>query len=209
VINVANKSKKSGNGKRPKGERTESNPYGLSAKHYRFCQEVLVDDNATAAYRRAGYKDTPAACNNAARLIGIDRITAAIKDLREARKKRLEINSDRVLQELACLAFSDIGEIMDFTGEEVKLRRGCDIPEGARRALASLKTKRYFEGAGDDAREVEIMEFKLADKLAALVKYGQHLGMFTTKHEHGGTTGGAIPLEIVGIDFVAAVPLEK
>ena len=33
VINVANKRKKSGDGKRPKGERAESNPYGLSAKH--------------------------------------------------------------------------------------------------------------------------------------------------------------------------------
>ena len=206
---MANKRKKSGDGKRPKGERAESNPYGLSAKHYRFCQEVLVDDNATAAYRRAGYKDTPAANGNAARLIANDSIQATLKSLRDARKKRLEVTADRVLQELACLAFSDIGEVLDFSGADVKLRLACDIPEAARRALASMRTKRYFEGHGDDAREVEIIEFKLADKLAALVKYGQHLGMFTTKHEHGGTNGGVIPIEIVGIEIVAAAAPEK
>jgi Terminase small subunit len=34
-----------------------SNGYGLSDQHWRFCHEFIIDDNATAAYIRAGYKD--------------------------------------------------------------------------------------------------------------------------------------------------------
>jgi hypothetical protein len=41
-------------------------------------REFLKDRNAAAAYVRAGYKDTPAAAHNASRLMGNDKVRAAI-----------------------------------------------------------------------------------------------------------------------------------
>lgn len=59
-----------------------------------------------------------------------------------------------------------VGEILDFTGDVPKLKPACQIPEHARRAIASVKVKRYVEGTGDKAREVEVTEFTLWNKPA-------------------------------------------
>jgi hypothetical protein len=104
----------------------------------------------------------------------------------------------RVLEEIARLAFSDIGQVLDFSGTHPRLRPACDIPEDARRALTSVKVKRYAEGRGEGAGEVEVTEIKLWDKLAALEKAGRHLGLFAPdkhRHEHPGPGGGPNPHE--------------
>ena len=41
-----------------------------------------------------------------------------------------------------------------------------------------MKVKRYVEGHGEGAREVEVVEFKLWPKDAALDKLAKHLGLF-------------------------------
>jgi len=55
-----------------------------------------------------------------------------------------------------------------------------------------VTVKDYVEGRGEDAREVKRVRFKLADKRAALVDLGRHLGMFVDRHEHSGPAGGPI-----------------
>ena len=58
-------------------------PGDLTERQKAFVREFLVDQNATAAYIRAGYKDTPSARANAARLIAKDSIHAAVAALRK------------------------------------------------------------------------------------------------------------------------------
>ena len=41
------------------------------------------------------------------------------------------------------------------------------------------------------------LEVKMHDKVAALTKVGQHLGMFVERHEHTGANGGAILTDVV------------
>jgi hypothetical protein len=101
-------------------------------------------------------------------LMGDDRVKAAIEVALAERKRRLQLTADDVLEELACLGRSDIGEVLDFTGDDPQLRPVNQIPERARRAIASVKVRRYWEGHGDDARQVEVTEFKMWDKLSAL-----------------------------------------
>ena len=137
----------------------------------------------------------------ASRLLTNANVQRAIADLREKRNQRFAVEADRILQELAALALSDIGEVMDFSGNDVKLRPASAIPEKARRAIAAMKVKRYLEGGGENAREVEVTEFKFWDKLQALVKLGQELGMFKKQTETTGPGGGPVQIEIVGIDI--------
>ena len=174
-------------------------------RQWLFCQEFVVDENAAQAAIRAGYGEKGAKQQAARMLPNVD-LQRALAALRAARAQRLEITADRVVQELALVAFSDIGQVMDFTGANVKLRPANAIQEQARRALASMKVKRYLEGHGDDAREVEVTEFKFWDKLSALLKLGQHLGMFTHQVEHTGENGGAIPIRIVSIEIAEPAP---
>jgi phage terminase small subunit len=45
---------------------------------------------------------------------------------------------------------------------------------------------------GEKARDVKRVKFRLADKRAALVDLGRHLGMFVNKHQYTGKDGGPI-----------------
>ena len=171
----------------------------LSQKQQRFVDEYLIDLNATESYKRAGYKGKGHAAESAAsqllRNIEVkEAIQVAIKD----RSKATEITAENVLRELALIGFCDIGQVMDFSGSEVKLLPANLITEAGRKMLSSMKVKRYVEGHGEAAREVEVTEFKLWDKESALVQLGKHLGLFPNKLDHTGSVG----IEIVGIEVI-------
>lgn len=152
----------------------------LTPKQQRFVEEYLIDLNATAAARRAGYAEANAD-RQAAQLLGNTRVSAAIAEAMRRRSERTHITQDDVLREWATLAFSDIGDILDFTGGEVRLKRPRDIPKAARRAISSMKVRREIEGRGDDARPVEVIEFKLWDKNTSLTNAAKHLNMLLNK----------------------------
>ena len=169
----------------------------MNAKQQRFVEEYIHDLNATAAAERAGYKQPHV---QGPRLLGNVRVAAAIAAAQQARSQATGITAERILKELECLANSDLGDILDFSGDKPKLKPANQIPERARRAIASVKIKRQIEGTGDDAREVEVIEFKLWDKPGSITKAMQHLGMLIEKHEHSGKDGGPITVKILGGD---------
>lgn len=61
----------------------------------------------------------------------------------------------------------------------------------------------YVEGRGGNAREVKRVKFKLADKRAALVDIGRHLGMFKDRLDLSGdvdqTDNDQIIAQILGL----------
>jgi phage terminase small subunit len=174
-----------------------SSPRPLTPKQERFALEYLIDLNSTAAYQRAGFQAKGNAAEvNDRRLLRDPRIRAAVEAGKRARAQRTEASADQVIGELTALAFSDLGQVLDFAGGTLRLRPADQIPEAARRAIASVKVRRYVEGKGDAAQEVELVEFKLWSKLEALAKLGQHLGLFKERHEHAGPHGGPIPVAI-------------
>ncbi len=77
----------------------------LSEKQKRFVQEYLVDLNATAAAKRAGYSPKTAS-EQGARLLANVKVQEEIQKAIEKRQNRVEITQDRVLQELASIAFA-------------------------------------------------------------------------------------------------------
>lgn len=152
----------------------------LKPRQQRFIQEYLVRLDPAAAYRAAGYKSKSdaAASSNGRRLLRNDLVSAEIARQQAELAQKFSISAEEVIRELSLIAFSDIGRILDFSGPTLKLRRAEDITEDARRGLASVRVRRRMEGTGDDAREVEVIEFKMSDKLAALRDLGRHLGLF-------------------------------
>ena len=72
---------------------------GLTPKQQRFVEEYLIDLNASAAYRRAGYSSgTPDVCGP--RLLGNVGVQAAIEAGSKARSVRTEITQDWVIKKL-------------------------------------------------------------------------------------------------------------
>jgi len=89
----------------------------LTKKQKRFVDEYLIDLNATQAAIRAGYSEKTA-YSTGQRLTKNAEIQSYIQERQESRQKRTEITQDKVLQELAKIAFADI----DSQGEASRLK---------------------------------------------------------------------------------------
>ncbi|MBB6218672.1 phage terminase small subunit [Anaerosolibacter carboniphilus] len=170
----------------------------LTPKQKIFCDEYLVDLNATQAAIRAGYSE------RTAKEVGYENLTKPhiqkyIDERMKNRQQRTEITQDKVLQELARVAFARgtdfakvalrIGyrDIVDKEGkvigqqpfeyQAVEIINTDDIPEDKRAAIASIK-----QGTNG-------IEVKPYDKVKALELLGRHLGMFNDKVELAGEMG--------------------
>lgn len=140
----------------------------LNPKQQRFVEEYLIDLNATQAAIRAGYSPktaTAIASENLAK----PNISAAIACAMAERSKRTGITQDRVLEELAKVAFIKLTDIVDDTG---KIK--ADATDEDRACIESIKYKR----TNTDTGYSEEREVKASPKLKALELIGRHLGMF-------------------------------
>jgi len=172
----------------------------LTAKQQRFVEEYLVDLNATQAAVRAGYSDRTAYSVGPENLKKPG-IVAALTDARAKRSERTEITADRVLEEYAKIAFSDMRAFAKWGPDGVTLIKSDKLPEGAALCVAEVsETKTQFGGS---------IKFKLHDKKGALDSVARHLGMFTERVELTGKNGG--PLEVranLKIDWASMSPAE-
>lgn len=155
----------------------------LTKKQERFVEEYLIDLNATQAAIRAGYSPDSAA-EIAYENMKKPHIRARVDELMAERSRRTGVNAERVVRELARLAFVNAPDVIDI--DTATLRTGAGQDDTA--AIQSVKVKTV---TGEDMDSVE-REIKLADKTKALELLGKHLGMFTDKLQIGGGLGVTI-----------------
>ena len=141
----------------------------MTKKQKRFCEEYLIDLNATQAAIRAGYSPDTAGAIGAENLTKPEIQRAVAKAMAE-RSRRTCVNAERVVLELAKVAFVNVGNVIDAT--DATLKTDADPEDLA--AIQSIKVK----DMGDMGIEREI---RMADKLKALELLGRHLGMFNDK----------------------------
>jgi hypothetical protein len=91
--------------------------------------------------------------------------------------QRVRVNADEVLREVLTLARADIGDILDFTGDELKMRPANTIRKHARRCISSYKVKRERIRGTNPPREVETVEFRLWNKPDSLEQLMKHCGL--------------------------------
>ena len=153
----------------------------LTAKQIRFVDEYMVDFNATQAAIRAGYKAKTAHVIGAENLRKpkiAEEIARRQKDL----QRRTEVTQDRVVKELARVAFADATdyacvETLTYENEDgtvspvqiVSPKDTDTLSDDQRAAIAGIK-----HGANG-------IEIKLHDKIKALELLGRHIGMFNDK----------------------------
>lgn len=149
----------------------------MTEKQKRFCEEYLIDLNATQAAIRAGYS------SKTANVIGSENlakpnIRAHIDKAMAERSKRTGVTADRVVRELARIAFVNAPDVIDM--DDATIRENANIDDTA--VIASVKVKKIptEEGMGIER------EIKLADKLKALELLMKHTGMLKDKVELSG-----------------------
>ena len=140
----------------------------LREKQQRFVEEYLIDLNGTQAAIRAGY--SPKTANvQAARLLTNVSIKMEIDKAIAERSRRTGVTQDRVIDELAKLAFVKITDIVD---KDVEIKE--DVSDEDLACIESMKIKKYESDAGVSIER----EVKIFSKLNALRDLGKHLGMF-------------------------------
>jgi phage terminase small subunit len=143
---------------------------GLTPRQLRFVEAYLVCGNATEAARRIGLSETNAQ-GNGFRLARVPAVAAAIKAEQEASAQRTRITADRVREELARIAFAEIGDIADWDGEDFVLRPREAIARDDRAAIAELRLKQGKHGVR--------ATIKLHSKQRALDALAKHLGLYS------------------------------
>lgn len=160
----------------------------LTETELRFVDEYIIDHNATRAYLAAfgpndddGNPRRPATIRKMASILAAKRnIRAEIRAAEAFIARRNRVTADRVVKELAAIAFSKMSDVFDFAGDgsvpSPKVLR--DIPETAHRALEKAKVEtRTIPQADGDPITVQTIEYKFHPKLSALEKLYEHLGM--------------------------------
>ncbi len=149
----------------------------LTPKQKRFVAEYLVDLNATAAAKRAGYS-VKTADRIGPELLGKTCVSEAIQRAIQNRERRTEITQDMVLRETAKLAFFDIRKMFDKDGKPLDISK-LDADTAA--ALVGLDVQDIADNDGDYVGFVK--KYKMADKLKALELLGKHLGAWEPKDD--------------------------
>jgi phage terminase small subunit len=108
---------------------------GINPKQRAFIDAWLVSRNGTQAAIQAGYAAGSAAVT-ASRLLTQAKIQAEISRRLSGIEQKADISAERVLAELAMMAFIDVGSLFDpTTGQLLQIHQ---IPVATRRALAGV-----------------------------------------------------------------------
>ena len=152
----------------------------LTPKQARFVEEYLLDLNATAAAKRAGYSA------KTAEVIGYEnlrkpQIAEAVTEAQKARSERTEIDQDEVLREIHRLGFSNIADYVEWGPDGVRLKESAGMSDEALRCILEVSETKTDKGG--------TVKFKLHDKKGALELLGRHLGLFKDNLNLGGNVG--------------------
>ena len=162
----------------------------MTPKQSRFVQEYLIDLNATRAAIRAGYSERTANEQGAQNLAKLsNEIAAAIAE----RSKRTEITADRVIKELAVLAFTDFRKAVSWGPGGVRLIPSDELSGDEAAIIAEVS-----ETVSKDGGSIKAKRY---DKLKALELLGRHLGLFVERKEISGPDGGPVEVKTSAIDL--------
>ena len=146
----------------------------LTPKQKLFCKYYLISLNATDAAIKAGYS------KKTANRIGTENLSKpVIREYLESqmkkREEKLDITADKVINEIAKLAFANTTDILEITDHGVVIK---DLTKLDTSCISSAEEVFDKEGMRLGVK------IKLHDKTKNLELLGRHLGLFKDKIEH-------------------------
>ncbi|MFH1069497.1 MAG: terminase small subunit [Candidatus Glassbacteria bacterium] len=160
-----------------------TNKCGLSSFEEEFCHEYLKQkrNGTVAALDLRSHLARNSAATLANRLLKKPEIRARINELTTKLLKKIDLDSERWMQELARLCVFDIRRAVEWTDAGVTFKSSADIDDQTAAAIKSVRrtVRRYPTKLGEAVEER--MELSFASKEKALELYGRVLGKFIDK----------------------------
>lgn len=160
----------------------------LTPRQEAFATGVAAGYTQAEAYRQAypkanNWKDETV-WKRASELAGNRAVQGRVKELQEKAAAANEVTIERIVAELAKLAFGDPRRLMSWGPDGVKLRPSSELTDDAAAAVAEVSET--FSATGGS------LKVKTADKVKALELLGRHLGIFLDKSELTGKDGAPL-----------------
>lgn len=156
---------------------------GLTPQQQVFADYYIQTSNGTKAVYRAGFdpKNDNVAAVTAVRLLRNSKVQAYIEARKKAISDKLAITDERILQEVARIAFFDVRKLYDDHGN---LRPVHTLDDDTAAGVAGIKVVEtddsvmVDDGEGPGLMTVHTKEVKAVDKGAALDKLMRHRGLY-------------------------------
>lgn len=132
-----------------------------------FCEEITTGRGVKDSAVIAGFSER-SANSQGSRLLSKAKVQKYLKHLRAARSLRTEITADKVLQELALIGFSDIADLVEFDGTDVRFKSFDEMGANSR-----VISKLTATTTGTDVK-VHTIEIVKESKLKALLALAAH-----------------------------------
>lgn len=143
----------------------------ISPRHKLFADEYLKGCSAREAAKRAGYKVSKYLDRVASNILLREDVQVYIQNCYEQRRQKADISAERLLKELASIAFSNPKHTLDENGFPLPLHK---IPDEVAAALQVAKAHEYTNKRGN--RGIR-WSYKFARKDAALKALGDYFGI--------------------------------
>lgn len=134
----------------------------LNHKQQRFVDEYMIDSNAYRAYCMAGYSGRGnSGYVSASQLLKNPKVKAAIEHRRGLISATLKVTQEDVIKELKLIAFSNIGDYVQFGGKKVRLKASHELSREHLSVIEQVVEQTNTAG-------LKSIKLKLHPKLAAL-----------------------------------------
>jgi len=169
----------------------------LNPRHELFVVEFVSNGfHGTKAYQKVFECSEDVARKNASRLLTNADIKKAIRTALDKLIAKMEITPERVLQEIAKMAFANMGEYIAIQEDGSAYVDLSKVDMAGTAAIQEVVSDEYAEGRGEDARVVKRVKLKLADKTRNLELLGKYLKLFSESTPASSTQTATILQEV-------------
>jgi len=151
-----------------------------NAKHERFCQEYIVDNNGTQSAKNAGFSKRTAG-QKAVTLLLLPTIKGRLAHLQANLSEASGVTALMLMNELKRIGFSNIDDYLRIDEDGNVIGKDFDtIDKSKLAAIESIKQTINVTSNKDGDREYETKNFtfKLHDKLKAIAEMAKHIGFY-------------------------------
>lgn len=169
-----------GNGKNGKSL-SELPSFHLDPLAEAFVHAYLISFNATKAYKKVSPDVThESAMQLGYRMLQRLEVKEAIEQLRKVQLERFQISADRVLQEIALLAFQNAGDYGEWDEKgNLVIEASTELPHHLKACIKSIeRDTRRFPGPDGEMIEEHKLKVTFHSKDRALEMLGRHINLF-------------------------------
>lgn len=146
----------------------ETHDFGLNPRQMRFADEYLIDFNAYRAYCVAGYKGRGnSGYATSSQLLRHPKVREYIEHKKGLIAQQVKVTQEDVIKELKLIAFSNIGDYVEFGGKRVRLKASHELTREQLSVIEQVVEQTNTAG-------LKSIKLKLHPKLTALGILAKH-----------------------------------